>query len=514
VVDSPQNASVPPTELKCGLSRYTLVELLGRGTTTEVHLALGEEPEGLRPYAVKLFVGQSRNPPFAEAILQLSRGALRLERPNVVQIIDAGLEEGQLFLVLEYVDGFDLADLLRRCAQQKVPLPVELGLHIVMSTLRGLEQSYKLVGGPSPTHAGVSLTNILIGASGGVKLGDFGMSRADHALRNAKAAFALRAGYMSPEQARGEPIDARTDVFAAGVVLFELLVGRRCYRPPRAGTGAPSLLTQALAADIPPLPSRGRRREAQLYDIVQRALSRRPEHRHPSPSALLHDLEAYALAVEYKASDAQLEKWLSTRFSAELTRRRLVLEEAVGRVFAMKMQARSRPPDATLLDVSTTDQIVRTAIPDLDAEPDDVTEMTYIEPDDELPTELRGVEPSVPVAKGTRSVMPPRSSRHPPSHAPASFQPPSHEPGSFQPPQPSRQPPPRSAIESGKLPALAAPQLTGSYPSLDEVVGRRREPKPEQAKRGSGFLWFVLVVLLLALVGVLILLSRGSSPIL
>ncbi|MDB4996414.1 MAG: hypothetical protein JWM74_3846, partial [Myxococcaceae bacterium] len=201
----------------------------------------------------------------------------------------------------------------------------------------------------------------------------------------------------------------------------------------------------------------------------------------------------------------QLAKWLTSRFSAELTRRRLVLEEAVSRVFAMKMAARSRPPPASMLNAVTTEDIVRPVVgPDLEDEPDDITEMTYIEADDELPTELRAAEQSVPAAKAVRSVMPPRASFQPPS-----FQPPP-EP-SFVPPRPSRAPPPRTAAESSKLPQLSPPQLTGSYPSI-EALEARRSQKPAKAKGGSGFLWVVLVVLLLALVAVVTLLALGSLP--
>jgi eukaryotic-like serine/threonine-protein kinase len=485
VADSPLGLPEVPTELKSGLSQYTLVELLGRGPTAEVHLALVEEFEGLRPYAAKLFVGQSRNAAFAEAILQISRGRLQAERPNVVHIIGGGLEAGQLFLVLEYVDGFDLADLLRRCAQQKVPLPVELGLHIVMSTLRGLEQSYELAGGGDATHSGVSMTNILIASNGEVKLGDFGLSRADAALPNAKAVFAARAGYMSPEQARGEPLDARADVFAVGIVLWELLLGRRCYRPPRPGTGTASLLTQALLADIVPPPPRGRRREDQLYDIVQHAVARSPSHRYASPGAMLRELESYALAVDYTASDAHLAEWLNSRFSPELTRRRLVLEEAASRVFAMKLQARSRPPP--VLDAKTVED-VRAVGPDRESDPDDLTEMTYIERDDELPTCILAVEPGAggPVV---RVVVSP----------------------SFVPPRASRAPPVHTESESGPLPVLAAAQVTGSYPPAEEIVRHSTHNPPPVARR-SGFLWLVLVVLLLALVAAAVLLPRGSIP--
>jgi serine/threonine-protein kinase len=383
---SPDTLAAPTEQRAFG--RFALIDLIGRGPTAEAHRAISvDEPvvPGDSAYVVKLFTGQATNVPFAEAILESTRGAVRVERPNLVEVIDAGIDHGELFVARPYVDGFDLAGLLRRCGQRRVPLPLELGLHIVLSTLRGLDEAYKLAGsttgsdGQLDVHGAVCPTNILIASDGVVRIADFGLSRADHALPNGDEVFASRAGYMSPEQARREPLDVRADVFSAGIVLWELIVGRRCYRPPRAGVGMP-LLEQALAAQIVAPPQRGLRREEQLHDVLEHALAVDKKARYESVAPMLADLEAYVVGASHDPGNAQLARWLKRFFGAELAAMRHAL--SVGAAVVRKLP-RPEPAPAEPVEVEE--------LPPMRGRMPSDQELTLIECDEDLPQDAQDV---------------------------------------------------------------------------------------------------------------------------
>ena len=172
-------------------------------------------------------------------------------------------------------------------------------------------------------HRDVSPSNVLISYEGEVKLCDFGIAHANDLVREgASEALKGKAGYMSPEHARGEPLDARADVFAAGIVLWELLAGHRLYRP----KVEESLLEQARRAEIPPLPEKGLPNAADLTRIVSTALARDREERYPSALAMLRDLEEYLAKNHLLASRLKLGEWMSTSFGTELVDRRRASE--------------------------------------------------------------------------------------------------------------------------------------------------------------------------------------------
>lgn len=260
------------------------------------------------------------NASFSAMLVDEAKLAARLSHANVVAVEDLGREAGTLFIAMEYVEGFDLRELCRRCSRAGVPLPIEFSLLMVMETLRGLDYAHRR----GLVHRDVSPSNVLISFEGEVKICDFGIARAHAAGDLDDEAVRGKAGYMSPEHARGEDVDARADVFAVGVILWELLAGRRFYRA-QAGE---RLIDVARRAQGQPLPSRGLPKEKELYGVVARALEVDREVRYQSAAVMLRDLEAYAARARLLASPLRFGEWLMERFGGEIVELRRARERA------------------------------------------------------------------------------------------------------------------------------------------------------------------------------------------
>jgi serine/threonine protein kinase len=336
------SAAVSPTAtpLPRSFGRYVLFDFIGKGGMAEIYLARQKTNLGASRLCVvkQILPGLAGDPKFSEMLVHEAKLAARLSHANVVQVFDLGREDERLFIAMEYVEGFDLNDLLHRCSRAKVPLPFELGVHVVREALRGLDYAHRRTdddGKPlGIVHRDVSPSNLLVSFEGEVKVCDFGIARANdrllgdgaHGAHELEEAVKGKAGYMSPEHARGEPIDARADVFAAGIVLWELAAGRRMYR---AGEWRGSLLEQARAGRVPELPSSGLPEEQKLRAIVTRALAADREQRYASAAAMLRDLEAYAASARLMTSPLALGDWLEKTFGEDILARRRGRERAV-----------------------------------------------------------------------------------------------------------------------------------------------------------------------------------------
>ena len=167
-------------------------------------------------------------------------------------------------------------------------------------------------------HRDVSPSNLLISFEGEVKLCDFGIARAnDMADALPEEGFKGKAGYMSPEHAAGKPVDARADLFAIGIVLWELLAGRKLYRVAKDNP-KPTLLEQARAAQIPDIPARDLPNEDTVHAIVRRALSVNPDERYPTAQSMLRDLEDYVGQSGLMANPIRFGEWLRLHFEEDV----------------------------------------------------------------------------------------------------------------------------------------------------------------------------------------------------
>ena len=330
----------PSIVLPTSFGRYALFDFIGKGGMAEIYLARQKTELGAaRRCVVKKILPELANlPTFAEMLVHEAKLAARLSHANVVQVFDLGRARDRLFIAMEYVEGFDLNDLLRRCARAKVPLPWEMAIHVVRESLKGLDYAHRRTddaGAPlGIVHRDVSPSNLLVSFEGEVKVCDFGIARANEVIAQANAAprehdlaeaLKGKAGYMSPEHARGEPVDARADVFAAGIVLWELAAGRRMYK---AGDGRLPLLEQARGPHVPELPATSLPAEDKLRAILAKALSPERDARYPSAAAMLRDLDEYAAAAELMPSPLRLGDWLAKAFGEQILAERRARERA------------------------------------------------------------------------------------------------------------------------------------------------------------------------------------------
>ncbi len=320
--DEPQ-----PLRLPRDVGPYTLFAPIGRGGMAELFLARRQTELGAtRRVVVKLILPAfADDPRFSEMLVREAKLAAGLSHRHVVQVFDLGRHEDHLFIAMEHVEGLDLAAIVRLCAERNEPLPLAHALAIVSDVLEGLDHAHRRRGEDGAplglVHRDVSPSNVLVSYEGEVKLCDFGIAHANEVHRHVSEedarneALKGKAGYMSPEHARAEPLDARADVFAAGILLWELLAGRRLYLP----KGPVPLLEQARLAVVPPLPERGIPEHAALEAIVRKALSADVNDRYPSAAAFARALEDYLVATRLLASRRELGAWLTTTFGTALS---------------------------------------------------------------------------------------------------------------------------------------------------------------------------------------------------
>ena len=294
---------------------------------------------GSRNVVVKRILNElSQDGAFSSMLTAEAKLAAHLNHANIVQVFDLGREKDRLFIAMEYVEGFDLNQMLRRLSKARIALPAEFALLIVREVLRALDYAHRARdadGIPMGlVHRDVSPSNVLISFEGEVKLCDFGIARALGATvsgaREAKmqqTRVAGKSAYMAPEHAAGEDIDARADIFAAGILLWELCAGRRMYK----GTDA-EMLQLAIAGDVPMLPPRGFDDQPRLQEILSRALAKSAEGRFSTAAQMLEALEQYAVDHGLMASPLRFGAFLTDHFAADIVSMRRERERVAQRL--------------------------------------------------------------------------------------------------------------------------------------------------------------------------------------
>jgi serine/threonine-protein kinase len=281
----------------------------------EVFMARRDGPHGfLKRFAIKRILPQlAKDARFVAMFCDEARICAALAHPNIVQVVDFGEHDGELFMAMEYVDGVSCAKLLRYVATKGQRFPIAAALFLAHEVLRGLAFAHAAKDERDRplgiVHRDVSPGNILIGRAGEVKLTDFGIVRSTYIDRRTyPGELKGKLGYMAPEQAIGGDVDARTDVFAVGIVLTEMLLARPLF----PGQSEMEVLTRIYEADLRVLDAHADSLPPSLVALLHHALARKPEDRLESAEAFAEAIRAVAHDQKIALSDAALLPWLSS----------------------------------------------------------------------------------------------------------------------------------------------------------------------------------------------------------
>jgi len=295
-------------------TRYHVVSKIADGGMAQIFLAVQKGEQGFqKPVVLKrILPALAEDPMFVRMLVDEAHIASTLNHSNLVQVLDLGKAGDQYFLALEFVDGWSLEQVRRRAQAAKLKLPIPLALSIVAALCRGLayvhtrERSGKPLG---IVHRDVTPQNVLISQEGEVKLADFGIAKAvGKSERSATGVIKGKVAYMSPEQALARPLDARSDLFSVGTLLYLLTTGQKPFdgatdmdvimQVRRARPEKPSKLVRDLSPDV--------------ERLINRALRADPAKRWQSAEQMADRIDAILIKLGQPSGPAPLKRWLET----------------------------------------------------------------------------------------------------------------------------------------------------------------------------------------------------------
>jgi serine/threonine protein kinase len=297
--------------------RYLLLERLAVGGMAEVFRAKISSSHGFEKVLVikRILPHLAADATFVSMFIDEAKLTAQLTHPKIVQILDFGDVLGQYFIALELVEGTDALGLLRACAQKRLHVPRHLALYIANEVLEALDYAHNARDMESKTmhivHRDISPSNIFLSKRGDVKLGDFGIAHAQRRESKTQAGTLKgKYGYMSPEQVVGHPIDGRSDLFAVGVVLAELLMGRRLF------TAAADLdvLLMVRDARIDRLGKYARDLPPALDRILRRSLRKDPRERYQTAAAFRDAIGDYLYETGQRVGPPDLRAFVGDLF--------------------------------------------------------------------------------------------------------------------------------------------------------------------------------------------------------
>ncbi len=312
------------------IGKYRILARIGQGGMARVLLTMSEGPHGFNKLLVvkELREELAHDPEFLAMFLDEARIAARLNHPNIVQTYEIANDKEQYFIAMEYLEGQPLNAVFRRIGRKQIPL--EIHLKILADVLAALEHAHALAdfdGTPlHVVHRDVSPQNVFITYDGHVKLVDFGIAKAAGASsRTQEGILKGKISYIAPEQARCEPVDARADVFAVGLMLWEALAGRRMIqKEDEASVLARRMagMDPSIRTVVPDIPN-------ELATICDKAMAGRVEDRFQSAKDLQEVLEAYLARSDFRVGPKEIGRIVVDGFADERARIKKSIELAM-----------------------------------------------------------------------------------------------------------------------------------------------------------------------------------------
>jgi serine/threonine protein kinase len=377
--------------------QYYLLGLIARGGMAEVYRArLRDDRNPTELMAIKVMRPElAREARFVDMFHREGQLAILLQNRSVVRTHEVGRIDGRHYIAMEYIGGRDLTQVLRRCQKSNLRIPVPHAVYIAMRIAEGLDFAHRLVGNDGRplniVNRDVSPSNVRLAYTGDVKLLDFGIAQALMKFTSEIGVLKGKFSYMSPEQIRGMPVDARTDVFSTGIILHEMLTTEKLFR----GDTEFALMEKVRKADVDP-PSRFNRRVTPELDaVVLRALARDVNDRYQSAAGLHRDLTQ--LLESYRFDPRELREFMRKEFRREFLKE----EEETQQALTASIDG-PRPPASDEPEPVTAVSRRRMSAPTADAP---------------VPAAI-GSLPSAPIG-GHVSALPPRTLPPPVSHDPS-----------------------------------------------------------------------------------------------
>jgi len=346
---------------------YALAKPLARGGMGALYLAVrpDRQPDVC---VIKTVLPHLADKEYLQRFRDEGKVVVRLSHENLVPVFDSGQVGGEIYLGMDFVDGRDLRAIWNRCAKKGVAFPIDVAAYIVREVALGLHYAHTFAD-IRLVHRDVSPPNVLVAFDGSVKLTDFGLASSTLKLeKTAPGIIYGKVSYMSPEQARGETLDGRTDLFAAGIILWELLTGRQVYpaKNARAAAAAGSneaaqpqqdadeLLRRVRRPMIVAPSQRASRVPPELDRIALLALAPKLEDRYPDCATLARDLTAYLVAKHPATDGARVAQFLASLYGDDLQADRAARETALGDARSLGTKPRPQVGNGTEASPSMT----------------------------------------------------------------------------------------------------------------------------------------------------------------
>ncbi len=313
--------------------KYKLLAELAEGGMGAVYLAASGARGMEKVCALKVVLPSLATPEYCGRFLDEAKVMVRLSHGNLVQVFDVGEVDDESYIAMEYVEGQDLRSIWNRCVEVRRAFPVDVAIHLLKETCRALAYAHSYEG-LHLVHRDISPPNIMATYSGETKVMDFGLAHSAIKLEHTSPGLVFgKVPYMSPEQARGDELDGRTDVYAVGVVLWELLTGRRLF--PSQGDQAAEITERANNPKIDSTREYTRRVPPKLDELVLKALEPDPKDRFQSAEEMSAALGRF-LSTNWPGTDNhRVGSFLGDLFGEERVEHRQRLETMLAEAAAL-----------------------------------------------------------------------------------------------------------------------------------------------------------------------------------